>query len=360
MGADTDASDPTPDGTGHRSWGSWLGRFAIGSVSTLLVAIGGDPPTSSLLWVGVVVGAALTGWIMAGWVLPRKGGRTGGVRAWLSRHRKRVALAVVTVLAAGLGVPPLVGYLATKQYYLIGCPVPTELTVLSTPVGLEPTRELVARFELWTAQRNLGCATANTYVYAAPDERVRDAVRSGQWQGGPDQLDLSDPGPRPDAWLPDSAVEVERIGSAVAQSGRENPVVPDGAGSTIAWSPLVLGVPEYLPSVDLTSSAASWATVIDRVIRSNRPLVRPDPRVSAAGAVGTALLYGHDLDGDGPWTQGDPQANPRAIEHPGSVPDLRQRARAAVPPPPAGPAGRGRHRHRADAQPVRRRPPTRR
>ena len=93
---------------------------------------------------------------------------------------KKRALALATVIAfiLALFVAVLVfGQFVTSaaetvwmnaKRHTVGCEHPTELSVLTSPDGLEPATMLTSGFEQATAVGNFGCPTVNMYVYSAP------------------------------------------------------------------------------------------------------------------------------------------------------------------------------------------------
>ncbi len=268
---------------------------------TLMIELVDELPASLPQWLLLVGGAALVGLVASGSVvgafeiLPK-------IRRKVSNRHVLVLLSVGLTLALVSVTGPLV--LQFLRHAIFGCEKATELTVLTSPSGLNPSTRLIELYDQWTAEQNGGCATVNAYVYAAGATESRTAIGQG-WAVDGRSNPLSDVGPRPDVWLPDSGLEVNRLDGQVRQ-------VRVARDDVVAVSPVVLGVPATA-AAGLPREGLSWPTLFARVAESGIGVVRPDPRVSLVGSVVTAALYGNALDGSG-GTSGPPVLDPRAVE----------------------------------------------
>jgi hypothetical protein len=216
----------------------------------------------------------LLGWAATSWDYLRSRARLRHVLAWTG--------ACAVALALGLSVPPAADQLHRWVY---GCDLPTEVRVLTSTEQLDPTRELAAEYERWTAAENHGCPTANLYVYGAGTTEARDAVASGWLNGG-----LSQIGPRPDVWLPDSSLDVA---DAIVAGKRYGVTLPIAENRTIAFSPLVLGVPAAAVPAKLGDMRRNlvWNSLWKESKTQGWDVVRPDPAASVVGVLATSALY---------------------------------------------------------------------
>lgn len=270
---------------------------------TLMIELVDELPASLPQWLLLVGGAALVGLVAGGAVVGAFQWILGKIRGKV-RNRRHVLVLLSVGLTLGLVSvtgPPVLQFL---RHAIFGCEKATELTVLTSPSGLNPSTRLIELYDQWTAEQNGGCATVNAYVYAAGATESRTAIGQG-WAVDGRSNPLSDVGPQPDVWLPDSGLEVNRLDGQV----RQVRVARDAA---VAVSPVVLGVPATA-AAGLPREGLSWPTLFARVAESGIGVVRPDPRVSLVGSVATAALYGNALDGNG-GTSSPPVLDPRAVE----------------------------------------------
>lgn len=298
----------------------------LGTTLGIILVSLSSPPRSAQGWVFLIVGAGVGGLAAAGLLLPVLKRLTtvtpisrfldrlpdrlpGTLRRRLTGLRRRVPLR--TVLPVGLALVLAITFggslLKRLEIAVTGCSPPIELTALSSPSGLDTARRLVSDYNRSTAESNYGCPTANIYVYAVSEKMARQAL-SNAWR--PDPVEGSQPlrdvGPRPDVWLPDSTLEVNRLDSTVQDT-------QIAANAYIASSPLVIGVTASTLSPEMQRQSTSWEVLLDEE-RFGRGIVRPDPSTSLVGIVSTAVLYGNDIDGSGRWIPENPMLNPRDIE----------------------------------------------
>ncbi len=207
-----------------------------------------------------------------------------------------VVVAVVTattVLATEVVIP-----LVVRGYHEVrGCSTPTEFTVVVSDGQQAATAELLAAFERSTAVD--GCPSAHGFVYGVPESTLQAGLAQS-WN--PDPGGRSNPprdvGPRPDVWLAESTLPLNRLLVAA-------PDVVRPAPASYAVSPLVLAVPAGAPAPAPTTTGLSLPTIVDT--QGATGVVRPDPTESTSGALATAALYGIDTE-----LSTDPVAPPRA------------------------------------------------
>ncbi len=314
-----------------RSW-SWyepLITFLGTALGIIFVQLSSSPPRSPGSWFVLIVGACVGGLAAAGlllpvlkppikwfvdlvrWFLNGLPGRSSGTPQYrFVRLLRRIPLRTVIpvclalILAIAFSGPAL----NRLEIAIRGCDPPVELTALSSPIGLDPARKLVTRYERWTAESNYGCPTANVYVYAVSEDTARQTL-SDNWD--PDPFDgtepLRDAGPRPDVWLPDSSLEVNRLDSTV-----KNTQIT--ANEYIGSSPLVVAITATALLPEMQRRDMSWSDLFDQATASDRGIVRPDPSTSLVGVISTAVLYGNDIDGTGAWMPEQPVLDRRTIE----------------------------------------------
>jgi Mg-chelatase subunit ChlD len=294
--------------------------FFGSTIGMILLQAAIAPLQSVQAWFLFVVGAVVTGLAATGLLLPALKWLINNepVRKLIDRVSERllwklprrillrtipVGLALILAIALGRSA------LDQLKVTFVGCDEPpVELTALSSPNGLDPALKLAASYERSTAASNNGCPTANVYVYAVPEEIARQALSNG-WRLDPVEGSepLRDVGPRPDVWLPDSSLEVNRLDSTVRNT-------EIAANEYIASSPLVIGITASALPPEMQSQGNSWAALFDQTTVLDRGVVRPDPSTSLVGIISTAVLYGKDLDGSGRWKAENPVLDPRAIE----------------------------------------------
>ncbi|SCG63010.1 caspase, EACC1-associated type [Micromonospora humi] len=225
------------------------------------------------------------------------------VAAVTSRPATRGALprrVVVPILAVWALLCASAGYSGPVAAVGADCFQPPQVRVATSAAGLEPYREVADAFERWSARQHRGCPLARLYLYPAAADDVRAGI-GADWDssGAPGRRYLQDVGPHPDLWLPESAVDVTRLG-------------PAGAGvvdevNEIAASPLVLGVPQAQVAAGGAVEAArrmgrTWRELFrdaagataQPVISGGEGVVRADPAVSAPARLATYALYGDE------------------------------------------------------------------
>ncbi|SDF31379.1 Mg-chelatase subunit ChlD [Lentzea fradiae] len=206
----------------------------------------------------------------------------------LNRVAKRIRLrwvvfTAVLLVSAGLvalAAPPVVAY---GRVLLLGCPQPTEVRVL-TSVDAEPVVSEVARkFEQHTSARNHGCRTARLYVFSAPGNQGANALRAS-WSS----QDLREIGPHPDVWLPDSTTETNEVARRTGGIGSAVRIRP---GESVAFSPVVLGVPPAIARDVVSGTPETWGELFTKVGGTGIPIVRPNPLMAIDGKLATEALY---------------------------------------------------------------------
>jgi Mg-chelatase subunit ChlD len=283
-GAATRAPDRKPVGRLLRV-GVLLGVGVLGVLATTLPQLATTSPTNATQWVLLAMGG-LANAVLVALGLDRLVIATtpGGWARLRQKWWNRLPLLVVPAVVLGLLVGT--GFTVANVWFRVdrlinGCPVPTELRVLTTPEGRDPTRELADAYEQMTANRDHGCREVNVYVYAADNASARDAL-AGQWSTDA----LRDVGPRPDVWLPDSTLQVDEL-----LTRAKGISVPIAERRTVAWSPVVVGIPRSAVSdpEHVARHAIPWRS--DVLDRSGGGLVRPDPGTSATGKIATTAIY---------------------------------------------------------------------
>jgi Ca-activated chloride channel homolog len=194
-------------------------------------------------------------------------------------RRRRASIAVVTgmlvVAAAGAVV-----WLSVPGEADTGCPHPGELRLLTTPASLSSYQELARRYERYTADQRRDhphCPTEHLYVYAAQPDLVGPALVHS-WRPDGDLVPEVAFGPQPDAWLPESTLDVRVVQELAGRSWLRDPV---RASQSIGSSALVLA--SSAPIDGLPTSAATWSEAVEAVIKSRTGLLAPDPQASTAG-----------------------------------------------------------------------------
>lgn len=174
--------------------------------------------------------------------------------------------------------------------------------MLTSPDQLSTYRQVADAFEDWTAGQHEGCRAVNVYVYAAAQDKAKEALENS-WVSDPDDPEdtqyLRDVGPQPDVWLPGSQLEL----NAVAERVRD----ADGQ-ALVGSTPLVLGVPaSRVPASaeEYERQPSSWLSMVTTAITRGWHVVRPAPDSSVLGELATVALYAED-DQAGP--------SPRDIE----------------------------------------------
>ncbi|MFD9705624.1 substrate-binding domain-containing protein, partial [Lentzea sp. NPDC059081] len=206
----------------------------------------------------------------------------------LNRLAKRIRLrwvvfTVVLVAAAGvvaLAAPPLVAY---GRVLLLGCPQPTEVRVLTSADAAPVIGEVARKFEQHTAAGSHGCRTARLYVFSAPGNRGAIALRSS-WSS----QDLREVGPHPDVWLPDSTAETAEVVRRTGGIGSAVRILP---GESVAFSPVVLGVPTPIAQDVVSSTPEKWGELFTKVGNTGIAIGRPDPLMAIDGRLATEALY---------------------------------------------------------------------
>ncbi|WAX79196.1 vWA domain-containing protein [Streptomyces sp. KMM 9044] len=234
-------------------------------------------------------------------------GRTGWWGRW-GRWGTPWTVLLLALLSLGLltagtyGVIGLVGHLRGGDA-ATGCAPPLELRVLTDP-DLEPTIRAAADAHLTSAANTLddGCRRTGITVYSAGSSDVVTALRkqSDAWQE-PHDVDTArfnpqrDIGPQPDIWIPASRADVARV---VEGQDTDAVAVPEAADEPLAYSPVVLAVPQAIAAEDLEGrTGLSLTRMIELLVERDEKAVvrRPDPEFTDAGLLATIGLYGSDV-----------------------------------------------------------------
>ena len=259
--------------------------FVLAGVGTFVTQYLSGAYSSPDRTVGLVAGSALVGLASALpiVVLPLLPLVRGVLERVAANGRPVLALVVVILLVTGaiLGLGPQVKRLTNEWW---GCAPASEFTVVTTPAARNTADELLGAFEASTAQTNDGCPTAHGFVYDAPEQLITEAV-AHNWAKTADAEPRRDIGPRPDIWLTESTLPVNALyddsQTAALQSVH-----------SFGLSPVVLAVPSG------SASPTEGATLPELVASASAStgVVRPDPIRSTVGLLGTAALYGADVD----------------------------------------------------------------
>ncbi|WP_328475335.1 VWA domain-containing protein [Actinoplanes sp. NBC_00393] len=170
------------------------------------------------------------------------------------------------------------------------CPQAFGLRILTSPEGLQATRELAQEYARATARDNDGCPAVYPYVYAAATSAVSGALARG-WTAAGTERPLDQLGPLPDLWLPDSMLDVRRVRDIVAKGSLQSLLLPV---TSIGSSPIVLAG-SAVSDVDATSLPELVSSLLERPA-PGLSLSAADPEASAAGLL-AAAVYLHDAQG---------------------------------------------------------------
>ncbi|MFC5289067.1 VWA domain-containing protein [Actinokineospora guangxiensis] len=265
-------------GAARRDHPAWVAPMVLGEVLMALHADALDTP-AGLAW--FVLGAVLV--VVGGMrVFP---GVITKVLAWMNAHRGRLtaatAAAVVAALAVWIAAPPAVAYGLVLWF---GCEHPTELRVLTAPDDVDTYQDVADAFVRDTAGAG-GCPTVHVHVYGVEPATALDAIGVG-WQD--EQLERH--GGRPDVLITGSRVEVDALSADLDGAPGSYPVVGDTR--TVAWSPLVLGVPIALADQlhEDRRIMATWHDLLREVRALGIGVARPYPTGSGVGLLAADAL----------------------------------------------------------------------
>lgn len=275
-------------GPARRTWVPSAIVAAAGVLGLALQQLATAPPESPVGWILFVAGTLI---LLAAAVTPAlfRWLRDAALVAWErmrehARFRTLIALALVTAMGLLVGVVSPAAAVQVRRW-LNGCETATEVRVLTSTEQLDSSAQLGDAYERWTADHNGGCPTANLYVYAGSPQSVAGAVASG-W---PDET-LRGIGPRPDLWLAESSLQVDR---AIQQAPQHDVVLPIARYRSIATSPVLVGVPVERTTEELRQTRGSlvWGRLWTELERLRVDVVRPDPATTVVGELATAALY---------------------------------------------------------------------
>ncbi|MEO3756264.1 caspase family protein [Streptomyces sp. B6B3] len=172
------------------------------------------------------------------------------------------------VIGAGvLGLVLIGGIVLVRQWPSppSGCPIPLQLSLLTSPEYEQPMTEVIEAFEdSDTAKKQLGdrpedCRQLDVHVYSASGETATEAFQNSAAWAEPQRAcrpdedaedcehPLRDYGPRPDVWLAASPISVDRVREATEEP---ESALSLGVGVPVASSPAVVAVPGGLSGVD--------------------------------------------------------------------------------------------------------------
>lgn len=173
-------------------------------------------------------------------------------------------LVVSVLLVLGL-IGTLLFVLLRDRLQVAGCDTTTELTVVASP-DIEPTITAAGREA--SAQENTGCYEVTVIS--------RDSATTAE------ALAVSDGTERPDVWIPESTMWLQRAQDKGAWS---TPV----SGTSIASSPVIFALAEDAAAeIGWPARAPTWGDVIGPAARA-MTVGFPDP---ARDPVGVSTLYG--------------------------------------------------------------------
>jgi len=281
--------------------------FVLGVFGIAAPQVATQPPHGWAAWVLLVAGAMAGGLFATGLLSsfldaatlpsplptaepPATGSRRPppdptGTRSWLRRLLLPIGVLAVA-MAVGIGAAVSIGAIRGA---LRGCTTPVEVPVVSSPETFETATALARAFELTTARGRKDCPAASLSVYAAESTDVQRGLLD-HWRvldnGGPVPLDyLRDLGPRPQLWMPDSTVDVDRLSVTINRTGVGSPL---GRPAVYSWSPLVLAVPE---GSNPFATPRDWPTMLEAYTRAGFDVIRPDSSASIAGQLSLAATY---------------------------------------------------------------------
>jgi hypothetical protein len=196
-----------------------------------------------------------------------------------------IAIVAVVLLVAAIGGPPAWRWVwravSGGPAFAGGCAHPAELRLLTSIDGLEPTRELAVRYEQWTSDVDRsGCPAVHAFVYAAPTAAAATSAIAKGWNDDDRQRPLVTVGPRPDAWLADSTVDVREVRDL---AGRAQLPLPIRSSASLGSSPIVLASKLALAGADQT-----WSQVLSKASGDGATVLVPDPKTSSAGLLAAA------------------------------------------------------------------------
>ncbi|GAA0440539.1 caspase family protein [Streptomyces olivaceiscleroticus] len=246
-------------------------------------------------------------------------------RWWRSRPRRRLQLlsaaAALALVATALVV--------TDRLRPPGdCPPAQELRLLTAPEAEPTLRAAALAYEMSDLNTAPvpgeddvpdGCRRTQITVYsAAKDQVAQGFAAADRWRGeaeGEDEAPaggaggeavepLYRPGPQPDLWVPESTVDHLQVRQGMAAHA---PVTLHRVGP-VAYTPLVVGVPQTRGLSDVEQAGSSWHEILDDAADRKLRLLRPSPVLSGVGLMHTIGLYLADdgtpvaLDGGAPRT----------------------------------------------------------
>ncbi|WP_157440489.1 vWA domain-containing protein [Actinokineospora inagensis] len=193
----------------------------------------------------------------------------------------------LVVLTVFLLLVPMTDILAGATPPETKCANPVQLNVLTSTEMAPALRQLALDFEHEEIRDNdSGCRPARLLVVADTYDGAVDALGRG-WSG---RDDLRDHGPEPHVWVPDSTADIDHVRERLTASSEVDLEPRPG----IAQSPLVLAIPPDMANyLRPDQQRFSW----DVIAHHSRDVgfIRPDPRTSSAGLLGTIAIYQHRL-----------------------------------------------------------------
>ena len=206
-----------PPGNGGRL------RTVVAAVVALVIAGGAQfamerADNSWLLLLAAMVMAGVSIWSLAyresiAWLLDYLYGLPGRMPRRAKFAAAGGALLVLAASSAAL-------YESAREAV---CAQALELRILTSPEGLQATREVAHEYARFTARGNDGCPAVYPYVYAAGTLATTGAL-TRQWADSKEQKPLEELGPRPDVWLPDSMLDVREVQEIAVKATLPSPL----------------------------------------------------------------------------------------------------------------------------------------
>jgi hypothetical protein len=202
-------------------------------------------------------------------------------RAIRKRSVRRPVALLAVVLLAGLAATDA---LASAPPPVLPCPDPVQLNLVTSAEQASTLRAIAVNFEHDSKQFDeQGCKEVNVLVSVGTSRDVVETLGRG-WTGS---RDVTDHGPEPHIWLPDSNLEVAR--AVAATVGRTDVGLIDQG--PLSHTPLVLGAGEAVA----TRLGGQGVEFHWRDLLGIPSLTHEDPETSGAGLAATVGLYQAEL-----------------------------------------------------------------
>ncbi|MFD9290562.1 substrate-binding domain-containing protein [Streptomyces sp. NPDC060030] len=233
------------------------------------------------------------------------------------RGRRPAALLRRVTWTAAVVTAAVVALVGGGTWYLLGasadgaCASPLELRVLTDP-DLGPTVQKAA--DAYPKRDAHGCRSVGINVYDAKATDAVSALRSSSlWQEPPAACPASgacprpqrDIGAQPDIWIPAAGSAWQRATAEGAGGGTGKPSAGTGRSvveldrlGSVAYTPMVLGVPDTLLLAQSLQTDDPLGKIITGLEAAQEvDVLRPDPEVTEAALLATDALYATSADG---------------------------------------------------------------